>query len=313
MKIFEDNNGYITSMILLMLLLIIILLLIITIDEQSYYINNTAETIESNKLTSVTRDFQEEIPQITKQTLSNITRQIIEYDKPLTNSRTTIKNKIQKEIDDKEIDYKKKTGCNINCEINNLNPSENPFQIEIEYTIKTTYNNKSTIKITKQEHVSITDSQYPIYDPLPTLQTGIKPTNNNIHYGKQLQEIINTNNSQVYDNATQGYIIRECPYQEYEKHGHNNTTIMDCINNHYYHKSHDGLCIFCRLENKTTCNDMGLETFILPTKNVTSAPVSVDHVLLNTTQNSKYPGNRILINNTTVIYLDDGHKTKYGL
>ena len=88
---------------------------------------------------------------------------------------------------------------------------------------------------------------------------------------------------------------------------------MDCITNHYYHKSHDGLCIFCRLENKTACKDMGLETFILPTKNVTSAPVSVDHVLLNTTPNSQYHGNRIVINNTMVIYLDDGHKTKYGL
>jgi hypothetical protein len=66
------------------------------------------------------------------------------------------------------------------------------------------------------------------------------------------------------------------------------------------------------LENKTDCNHYGFETFILPTKLVDEAPVSIDHVLLND-RNNQYSGNLITIENDTFIYLDNGHKSKYGL
>jgi len=124
---------------------------------------------------------------------------------------------------------------------------------------------------------------------------------------------ISLNNSDVYNNSIEGCMIKKCPYEDYSSHGHSNEVIINCIDNHYYHKSHDGLCLLCRLEAKDTCPHYGLETFIVPTLIKDQAPVSIDHVLLNSTVNGQYGGNKIILNNTTVIYLDNGHKTKYGL
>ena len=133
-----------------------------------------------------------------------------------------------------------------------------------------------------------------------------------INYNTQLEKILTGNNSNTYNNATQGAVIKKCPVEDYSQHGNSNTTIINCLNNHYYHNSHDGLCLFCRLENKTSCNHYGFETFIIPTETRNQAPVSIDHVLLNDI-NTQYEGDRIILNNTTIIYLDNGHKTKYGL
>ena len=72
------------------------------------------------------------------------------------------------------------------------------------------------------------------------------------------------------------------------------------------------MCLLCRLENKTSCNHYGFETFVLPTKLVDEAPASIDHVLLND-MNNQYPGSLITIGNNTLLYLDNGHKAKYGL
>ena len=54
---------------------------------------------------------------------------------------------------------------------------------------------------------------------------------------------------------------------------------------------------------------MGIETFIIPVVVENTSIVSVDHVLFN----EKYNGNRYDITNSTFLYLDGGHKIKYGL
>jgi hypothetical protein len=53
---------------------------------------------------------------------------------------------------------------------------------------------------------------------------------------------------------------------------------------------------------------MGLETFIIPSKELGEAPVSIDHVLFN----EKYTGEALNISGF-IIYLDAGHMTKYGV
>ncbi|MBE6485821.1 MAG: hypothetical protein E7Z85_03135 [Methanosphaera stadtmanae] len=311
MKIINDENGYITSILLLIILIPVLLLLVITIDEYSDNVNNTVETLESNQIISISEDFENEIMLITKDSLHNITYDIVTSRRSITN-RDTIKKYIQHKIDDRKISYNN-TDFLIECKINDLKPSNNPFKVEIDYTFEvTTKNNK--IKNTKNEQklVEITDKKFPVYDPLPTLKTGATFNVNNINFGKKLSDYINLDNADVYLNTIQTIIIRECPLNDYTQHGNSNETIFSCLNNHYYHNSHDGMCIFCRLENKTDCNHYGFETFILPTKLVDEAPVSIDHVLLND-RNNQYSGNLITIENDTFIYLDNGHKSKYGL
>lgn len=312
MKIINNQKGYTTSIILLILLIPILLLLVITIDEYSHEVDNTVENLQSNKIISTTEDFENEIIQTTKQTIHNTTLEVITRQQALTNSNEYIKEEIQTKTNKLEQKHSK-DNINLECTINEIKPSTNPFKIEIHYTLQVT-NNNSNSKIQKDEHkqVEITDNKYPVYDPLPTLKTGATFTDNQVTYADKLENYITINNSDTYYNAIQKITIKECPYHDYSQHGNNNITIKNCLNNHYYHNSNDGLCLLCRLENRTTCNHYGLETFIQPTKQTDKAPASIDHVLLND-QNNQYEGNNLTIDNNTIIYLDNGHKTKYGL
>lgn len=312
MKIINNEKGYTTSILLLTLLIPILLLTIITIEEYNHQVDNTVENLQSNKLKSVTEDFENEIILITKKSIHNITYEVTTTKKPLTNSRKTIKEDIQDKVNQLQQKYQKENII-IQTTITDIKESNDPFKIEIEYMLKSTSNN-NTMKIekTKKEQVEITDKNYPVYDPLPTLKTGAALQNNQVSYKNKLYNYININNSEAYIDSTQQVIISKCPYNEYIQHGNDNKTIENCIKNHYYHNSHDGMCILCRLENKTSCNHYGFETFIIPTKNFDKAPASIDHVLLNN-PHEQYYGNNINISNTSIIYLDDGHKQKYGL
>lgn len=315
MKLLKDNNGYISSVLVILLLIPIILLLIITIEQDNYYVNKTAEDIESNRLNSLTFDFQNELYTIAKESMSGITLLVIKNNQPLNNSNETICHIMNNKISKLQEEYKNNTGCNVNCNVTNIEPSDNnPFQIDVSYTINSQFNSKDIIRKDNTITVDLTDSKYPVYDPLGRFKTGATLSNNVISYNNHtLTNTILLNNNTAYDNAMSGCIVKRCPYEDYSKHAHSNITFLNCISNHYYHESHDGLCILCRLENKTFCSDYGIETFIIPTQVMDNAPVSIDHVLLNNSINGQYIGARYDFNNTTFLYLDNGHKSKYGL
>ncbi len=312
MNIIKEDNGYITSLLVVLLMIPVVILLILTISTTSDYVNETSTSIESDRLSSLTVDFKSDISTITKQSLNNITRTVIENNLPLTNSSKEIKEDIQKRVDTRESLYYNNTGIIVDCNITNVKPSSDPFNITVTYSIATSMN--STEKITESNiiEVELTDSNYPVYDPLPTLVTGVTIDNTTASFKDLLSSIIKIENPEVYNDATSGVIIKKCPYTDYTLHGNNNTTIANCISNHYYHVSNDGLCLLCRLENRTTCSDTGFETFIIPSvNNNDTACTSIDHVLLNLT--GQYNGVAITIDNSTVLYLDEGHRNKYGL
>lgn len=311
MKIINDEKGYVTSILLLVILIPVLFLLVITIDEYNHNVNNTVENLESDQIISIAEDFENEIIIITKESLHNFTYDVVTSKKSITH-KDTIKNYIQQVINERKNNYKYKDFL-IDCQINDLKPSDNPFKVELDYYLAvSTKDNKIKNIRNERKFVEITDKKFPVYDPLPTLKTGATLNVNHINYENKLSDYINLNNADVYLNTIQPIIIRECPLNDYTQHGNSNKTILSCINNHYYHISHDAMCLFCRLENKTSCSHYGFETFILPTKLVDEAPTSIDHVLLND-MNNQYPGNLITIENSTFFYLDNGHKTKYGL
>lgn len=312
MKIINNENGYTTSIIILILLLPLIMLMIIIIDEQSHDVEKSIETIESEKIKSKTEDFENEIITTAKESLHEVSLNVTTTKKSIKNSRTYLKEYIETKINKKEKQYQK-DNIYINTTIKQIESSDNPFKIIIEYKI-TAKTNKSNNKISRDERklIDITDQKYPVYDPLPTLKTLATFNENKVYYQDKLAQNINLENNNAYLNSITPIIIKKCPYEDYSQHGNNNQTISNCLKNHYYHNSHDGLCLLCRLENKTSCNHYGLETFISPTIEYDEAPVSIDHVLLND-KNNQYSGHKIIINNHTILYLDNGHKTKYGL
>ena len=126
----------------------------------------------------------------------------------------------------------------------------------------------------------------------------------------------------MYENSSSPLYIKKCPFDPYLSHGNSNKlqTLKNCIENGYYHESNDGACFLCRLEGKSTCSHYGLETFIVPASNnksVSTAPCSIDHVIFNEDINGTYNGEVVeyysSFNNYFRIFLDNGHRTKYGI
>lgn len=311
MIIINDEKGYVTSIMLLVILLPVLLLLLITVDEYNHNVNTTVEKLESDQIKSISEDFEKDIILICKESLHNITYEVVTSKRAITD-KDTIKKFIQHKIDEKINNFQKKDFL-MDCKINDLKSSNNPFKIEVDYSlIVSTKDNKIKNIKNEQKFVEITDKKFPVYDPLPTLKTGATFNVNQVSYENKLSDYINLDNANAYLNTIQPIIIRECPLNDYTQHGNSNETILSCLNNNYYHNSRDGMCVFCRLENRTSCNHYGFETFIIPIKVVDEAPVSIDHVLLND-RNNQYPGNLVKIKNETFIYLDNGHKAKYGL
>lgn len=311
MKIIKDNKAYATSIFLLILLIPVLMLMIISIDHYSHDVDNTADNIQSRKIKAMADNFEEEIATVTKQSLHEVSLNVTTNKKPLRNSRQTIKEDIQNKINKRIKQY---DDYSINCQITDIENSNDPFKIEVTYSVTIT-KQASKVKINRQntQEIELTDKSYPVYDSLPVLKTNANlKYNTTVFFNNNLVNYINIDNASAYRNSTAYPIIRKCPYTSYNNHGDNNQTILNCIQNHYYHNSHDGLCFFCRLENRTSCSDYGFETFILPREHMDKAPVSIDHVLLND-KSTQYPGGIIQLNNTTFIYLDNGHKTKYGL
>ncbi len=310
MKIIKDQKAYTTSILVLILLIPVLFLLIITMEEYDQNVNNTIENLESEQIKNVYDDFEEEILRSTKESLHNITYEVITSKRSITRRDdliSYIQNKINKKADNQSKDF------SIKCDILDIKPSDNPFKIELDYQLTvSTEDNKIKKSKNQQKYVEITDKNYPVYDPLPTLKTGAILDGGYVEYGDKLAEYITIDNSETYMNTIEKITIKECPLKDYTQHGNSNDTFLSCLNNHYYHNSHDGMCLLCRLENKTYCNHYGFETFILPTEMIDEAPASIDHVLLNDNQN-QYPGNLITVENTSFIYLDNGHKAKYGL
>lgn len=310
MKILYDENAYTTSMIMLLLLIPIFFLMLFSISQYEHDINNTAENLEVKKIKTISEDIKTELEPITQQSLHEISLNVSRHAKALPDSRNTLKTMIQQRLDSRLNTFKQE-GLTVTMKVINVDSSDDPFKIRLKYSL--TVSGK-TDSITDEDTILVdfTDDKFPVYDPLPALKTGINAGEEEINYRQHLADAINLENSHVYNNAIQGIVIRKCPLKDYSQHGNSNSTIINCLNNHYYHNSHDALCLLCRLENRTSCGHYGFETFIVPTIPEERAPVSIDHVLLNDLE-SQYMGDSIILNNSTVIYLDNGHKLKYGL
>ncbi len=311
----------------LTLLLIIPVFLLIAVFVDVVHTGSEIQSlaIQSDVTFYTAKDIESNIPIMTEKILQKITNDVVKTGTPLTDSRNTIKNSLQEEMNQLSEKYQSSENINVTCKVWSVNPSSDPFKIEVNSTTHVQKGNLAHDEHISQ-NISITDSNYPIQDPLPFIKCKnydeITNTSTKILYGPSLANLLkakNLTNAGVYENATSSLFIKKCPYDPYVGHGNSPYFVLkNCIDNGYFHESSDGSCFLCRLEGKVTCPHYGFETFVAPSSSSNStlmfAPCSSEHVIFD---DYVYSGKGIVYysnsSNYLKLFLDNGHRQKYGL
>lgn len=307
MDIYRDEHGHFSSLLIVLLLIPVILLLIISFEQSAMMVDDSLDLLKSDLLDDVATNFEEEFRITSMKSLSNVSHDVLVSHTPLANASRTLSENI---LDSLNYTPYTTRGYTMDCNVISIKPSSDPFCVDIVYSINCHRTNDTSTSINRVNSlsVSIVNSSYPVYDPLPSIKTHASVVNNTYIFASSLSSFLSDT---AYDGSVASAVISRCPYTDYASHGHDGSILCNCIDNHYYHYSHDGLCLMCRLEGRDECPHAGFETFIVPHNMVDEACVSVDHVLFNSS--GHYNASRVPVNNSTWIYLDNGHRSKYGL
>ncbi|MGB9936193.1 MAG: hypothetical protein ACPK7O_00590 [Methanobacterium sp.] len=319
-----DQKGYVISGISFLLIIPAIYFLTLFVDMTHSGSESQASLIQSDVVFSTARDIEGNLPIIAEKTFQKTGNEVLITGDPLINSRSTIKDNLQWELDNSARKYSKE-GINVTCKIIAVDSSPDPFKVQINSSISVSKGNIAHNENISQD-ISIINPNYPIPDPLPFIKCknfgNITNTSSRVVYGTSLANFLKSSdrpNSDIYINATSPLIFKKCPYDPYISHGEsqNKINFKNCIDNGYYHESSDGACFLCRLEGKGVCSHYGMETFIIPavSTNNTSfeAPCSSDHVIFG----GNYSGYTLIYfsdsNGYYKIFLENGHRSKYGV
>lgn len=306
----KEDKASIISIFTLILILSLIIIFIIFLTSTIYIENEQSNILNDKNFKYHIEDYKKNIKIISYEVLNETIRNHINSKEPSINSREEIKTRLNNKLKNINNNYYRNYKIIIDSDVLSIDNDEDPFNIDIKVKLDfKKYNNTySTIETYKVSIIGLKD-------PLPFLKlknyNDLKYNSTNFNYENSLNNYLNTKsiNGSSYINSSSPLIFKRCPYQPYETHRNNLT--YNCILNNYYHESHDGSCIFCRLENKSNCNDYGLETFIVSHKtNENTAIASPDHVIFG---DNPYYGDKIVFKNDTILFLDNGHKKKYGL
>jgi len=321
-----DQKGYVMSGLTILLIIPVFLLIAVFVDMVHTGSETQSLGVQSDVTFYTAKDIEGNMPILTEKILQKTTDNVVKTGIPLTDSRNTIKNSLQEEMNQLSERYGSSENINATCKVWSVNPTSDPFKIEVNSTI---YVQKGNIAHDEHisQNISIIDLNYPVQDPLPFIKCKnygkITNTSTKISYGLSLASLLKAKhlkNANVYENATSPLFIKKCPYDPYIGHGNSPyfVVLKNCIDNGYFHESSDGSCFLCRLEGKTTCSHYGFETFIVPSNSSNSrlmfAPCSSEHVIFD---DYVYSGKGIIYysddSNYFKLFLDNGHRQKYGL
>ncbi|MDR1721639.1 MAG: hypothetical protein LBR24_01150 [Methanobrevibacter sp.] len=318
-KLKKDENGNIFSGIYVTMIIAVILVGILILNLAVGYNEINTNELSGNSFNYIMKDYEDNIAPLTYVILENITNEIVETKIPLSDSKETIKDKVQEKLNEKNQEYLNNSQIKIETEVLYIEAGKDPFHININTLVTANKDNMSYNKVITSE-VSIIN----LKDPIPALKCGNDPSfsydENYYYYGNSLSNYLasrNQTNPQYYINASSSCRIKRCPYDPYIQHG-NGVTMKNCLDNGYYHESADGSCFFHRFVGAGNCYDYGLEAFIRPNPLITQTGLqstsASDHVIFGV---DSYPGTSIILNTnnnvTEVIFLDSSHATKYGL
>jgi hypothetical protein len=314
----KDKKGSIFTYLYLVIIISIVLMAILILNLSMVYYEIDQNELNSKTFNYVLYDYETNIPVLSYKVLENLSNRVVEAGLPLTDSRESIKKELEKSLLQKNKEYHKNSGIQIEGHVSYVGNGEDPFHININ-TLITAF--KDNISYNKQitSEISIEN----LKDPLPAIKCGkyqsFSYNSTNYNYGNSLSEYLESKNqfgSQYYINGTSPLKIKKCIYEPYTQHGEG-VSMESCLKNGYYHESRDGSCYLHRLEGVGLCSDYGMETFILPNPKLNQsglmATSSPDHVIFG----YSYPGESILLNNShgskSLIFLDNSHRQKYGI
>lgn len=314
-----DRKGYVLSGISFLLLIPVLILSISFINMINTQNEIMVHSIHSDNLYYASKDIKRNIPVQARESLNETVQEIIYSNLNIDDGPDHITKILQQKIYRFESDLKKNNNLEMECTINSIKPSNNPWFIEINYSLTL-----SKDKFFYEEKISQLVSIKDLYDPLPFIICGeygtLNTSETRIFYGNILREYLQDKGiayANYYENASSPFIIKSCPYQPYLIHADQNT-MKNCLKNGFYHQSSDGSCYLCRLEGKATCNHAGLEVFINPgplnETSLISSAVSIDHVIFD---KDIYTGKLVTLYSfhslEYFLFLDNGHRHKYGI
>ena len=258
----------------------------------------------------IVEDYSKNLEIIERQSIAEVTQKAFDG-WPIFNSQKEIKKKLNKHLEEKNIEYNEKYGVKIASEIISIENSDSPWYVLFKVKLNVEKNGES--------YSDIVEKLVPVEglrDPLPieklTVASGILTYDDTYHYGTALSAymlIHDLKSPESYIEATAPLTIRKCPYDPYIHHG-DPGVLDDCLEKGYFHESADGSCYLCRLEGKGKCPHYGFEVFIqthTPLKNESLS--CSDHVVFS----DHYNGWKLNENDWNSLILDNSHRKKYGL
>lgn len=325
----DDEEGNFSIIISSLLLVSFLILSIIVLNAAIEEREENKEIISSDEYQLIMNDYIRNLPLIERETLEELSEEVIKNRKPCLDSRDDLKEMVDEKLSNKNQEYWDNFNIQINSSLIAIENTTDPFSYKFKVYVSSSKGDCSFENIVSSDVDCIG-----LKDPIPLLcckkYSGIEIIDSSYNYGNSLSELLKSKgveNHSNYINASSPFIIRKCPYDPYRHHGDDGGVVMkNCRDNGYYHESRDGACYLCRLEGKCGCEHYGFETFINPQKTNETGLVSAcgsDHVIFS---DDVYPGVEVIYSNESngsnfgegqiheILYLDPhGHKVKYGM
>lgn len=308
MKIDSKGNIIVGSVAILAISLLLISIFIIT--SINYIGNENIELKSNNNFKYVIDDYSRNLEVLGRDSIDEATQKVYNG-LSVSDSEKQIKKNLNKRLNEKNDEFKKKYGVEISSEAVSVESTDSPWKVLLKVKLNVEKDNMKYSNII-QRNASIEG----LRDPLPiaklTIISGILTYDNKIHYKNAIAGYMllhNFKSPESYIEATAPLYIKKCPYDPYVHHG-DPGVLDDCLKNGYFHESADGSCYLCRLEGKGKCPHYGLEVFIQTHTLLKNETLSCsDHVVFS----DHYYGTKIDENDINSLILDNSHRKKYGL
>ena len=310
LKMKIDSKGNIIVGATAILIAVLLLLCIFVVSTINLIEHGNIDSASNDNFKYIVEDYSKNLEIIERQSIAEVTQKAFDG-WPIFNSQKEIKKKLNKHLEEKNIEYNEKYGVKIASEIISIENSDSPWYVLFKVKLNVEKNGES--------YSDIVEKLVPVEglrDPLPieklTVASGILTYDDTYHYGTALSAymlIHDLKSPESYIEATAPLTIRKCPYDPYIHHG-DPGVLDDCLEKGYFHESADGSCYLCRLEGKGKCPHYGFEVFIqthTPLKNESLS--CSDHVVFS----DHYNGWKLNENDWNSLILDNSHRKKYGL
>lgn len=305
-----DSKGNIivgTTAILIVALLLISIFVITTIT----FIQNSNIGSENNdNFKYVIDDYSANLEILGRDAIAQATQKVYNG-LHIRDSPNQIRKNLNKILEDKNEEFKKKYDMDISSEVISVEPTDSPWKVLFKVKLNGKKGNEKFSQIIER-NTSIEG----LRDPLPiaklTIASGVMAYDDKIHYKTALSAYMllhNFDSPESYIEATAPLTMKKCPYDPYVHHG-DPGILKDCLDTGYFHESADGSCYLCRLEGKGKCPHYGMEVFIQTHTPLGNESLSCsDHVVFA----DHYNGEKINPNDWDSLILDSSHRKKYGL